>query len=234
MSLHPFHGERLLEAFERAEVQPEVLRPLALLAAATPSLDWTTLAHLPLGERNAQLLRLRGLSFGPRMDLLAGCRQCSEQMEFSLEVGSLLAAMEEPRLPQDAVVSIRPLNTLDLAASLQCEDLDAARRTLLVRGMNDGPAAWAVADESQRQAILLEFEHVNAAAEMRCDVACPACGTTVGIDVDIAAILWREVRVAAKRLLREVGQLAEKFGWTEPEVLALSPRRRAAYLEMTA
>jgi hypothetical protein len=36
----------------------------------------------------------------------------------------------------------------------------------------------------------------------------------------------------ARALLAEVHSLARAYGWTEPEILALSPQRRAAYLEM--
>jgi hypothetical protein len=46
--------------------------------------------------------------------------------------------------------------------------------------------------------------------------------------------VWTELRAHARRLLREVDVLARAYGWTEPDVLALDERRRAAYLELAA
>ena len=46
------------------------------------------------------------------------------------------------------------------------------------------------------------------------------------------AFVWAEVDAAAQRLLHEVDVLARAYGWTEPEVLALSEARRAAYLRL--
>jgi hypothetical protein len=37
--------------------------------------------------------------------------------------------------------------------------------------------------------------------------------------------------VEAQRLMRQVVELARAFGWTEGQVLALSPERRRFYLE---
>ncbi len=49
---------------------------------------------------------------------------------------------------------------------------------------------------------------------------------------DIAAYFWAELAAEAKRLLREVDALARAYGWREADILALSPRRRQAYLEL--
>jgi hypothetical protein len=38
--------------------------------------------------------------------------------------------------------------------------------------------------------------------------------------------------VHARSLLAEVHSLARAYGWTESEILALSPQRRSTYLEM--
>ena len=41
-----------------------------------------------------------------------------------------------------------------------------------------------------------------------------------------------ELATQAKRLLREVHFLARAYGWREADILAMSARRRQAYLEM--
>jgi hypothetical protein len=75
-----------------------------------------------------------------------------------------------------------------------------------------------------------------AAADPQADVqlacACPACGRTWPALFDIASVLWSEIHVWARRLLRDVHTLARAYGWREADVLALSPTRRQIYLEL--
>jgi hypothetical protein len=63
-------------------------------------------------------------------------------------------------------------------------------------------------------------------------VACPDCATTNAAALDVALLLWARVEERASLLMAQVHALAAAYGWTEPDVLALSPRRRAAYLEL--
>ena len=63
-------------------------------------------------------------------------------------------------------------------------------------------------------------------------IVCPACGAAYVADLDVAGFVWAELRASAQRLLGEVDTLARAYGWTEPDVLALGERRRAAYLEL--
>jgi hypothetical protein len=66
------------------------------------------------------------------------------------------------------------------------------------------------------------------------DFACPSCGHEWQSLFDIAAFFWAEIAAQARRLLREVHQLASAYGWREADILAMSARRRRAYLEMTS
>ena len=61
---------------------------------------------------------------------------------------------------------------------------------------------------------------------------CPACGHDASITFDVVSYLWNEIDEWAKRVLVEVHVLAAAYGWSERDVLALSPRRRRLYLEM--
>jgi hypothetical protein len=68
--------------------------------------------------------------------------------------------------------------------------------------------------------------------EVLLDMTCPACNRRLQPLLDIGQFLWEEVDAYARRLLREVHTLARAYGWREEEVLALSARRRQAYLEL--
>src|SRR5258708_27729608 len=75
------------------------------------------------------------------------------------------------------------------------------------------------------------LERVDPQAESLIDLACPACGHSWQLLFDIEWFLWAKVNSLAKRLLREVHVLAEAYGWTERDILALTAVRRQFYLE---
>ena len=63
-------------------------------------------------------------------------------------------------------------------------------------------------------------------------VRCPDCGLESALPLDVPALLWAEIEAQASALLRDVHALATGYGWTEADVLDLSPRRRASYLAL--
>jgi hypothetical protein len=69
-------------------------------------------------------------------------------------------------------------------------------------------------------------------AEILIQLSCPSCGVGQESVLDIVSFFWTELEAHAKRLLREVHDLATAYGWTEHGVLSLSDQRRAAYLDM--
>ena len=66
----------------------------------------------------------------------------------------------------------------------------------------------------------------------RVRASCPECGADVGAPLDVGALLWDRVARAAGEALHEVAELAAAFGWSEADVLGLTPLRRRAYLEL--
>ena len=69
-------------------------------------------------------------------------------------------------------------------------------------------------------------------ADVQLALACPACGHTWQATFDIVSFFWSEINAWAYHTLREVHGLALAYGWTETDILALSPQRRQLYLEM--
>ncbi|MGW4967776.1 hypothetical protein ACWEPL_62105, partial [Nonomuraea sp. NPDC004186] len=61
-------------------------------------------------------------------------------------------------------------------------------------------------------------------------LACPDCGLEWAESFDIVSYLWSELDGWCRRTLLEVHDLAAAYGWTEPQVLALSAWRRQCYL----
>jgi hypothetical protein len=65
-------------------------------------------------------------------------------------------------------------------------------------------------------------------------LTCPDCDARWDAPLDIASFLWSEVQAWALRTLADVHTLARAYGWAEADILALSPPRRQAYLELIA
>ena len=87
-------------------------------------------------------------------------------------------------------------------------------------------------DEDGRRRAAAALDEAAGDALLALVSECPECGGRVDGVLDSCALLWDAVADAAPQLLREVATLATAFGWTEPEVLALTPARRAAYLDL--
>ena len=68
-------------------------------------------------------------------------------------------------------------------------------------------------------------------AEVRLRLVCPACGSDRIALLDVVTFLWTGIRTRAERLMREVSDLARAYGWSETDILSMSPARRRFYLE---
>jgi hypothetical protein len=165
--------------------------------------------------------------------------------------------LREPREPREEmqvierdgyVIAFRPPASSDLLALAEApraadRDRDGSgdgdsRQRLLARCVTDLRRAdgAAAAIEELPAGIVAAISAGMAAADPQADVqlacACPACGQTWPALFDIASVLWSEIHVWARRLLRDVHTLARAYGWREADVLALSPTRRQIYLEL--
>ncbi|MEU9793171.1 hypothetical protein AB0E27_21515 [Streptomyces sparsogenes] len=88
--------------------------------------------------------------------------------------------------------------------------------------------------EAVQRRIAEAAERADPAAEVTLRIACPECGEATPAELDIASYLWTELDSWARDLLLDVHLLATAYGWSEPEILALSPLRRRYYLELCA
>lgn len=239
--MHALDGERILMAWERGRDLQEPWRALALLKLALPEWDTAALAALPLAERNALLLRLRTMTFGAHIEGFAVCPQCGAQLEFALNAQDLerhLQTPSEDKWLEDGIeLRMRPANSSDLAASMAVSDEEDARALLLRRTVGHAETADITPEQQGNRSEwpsewIERFDRLNASAEIRCVLSCSECGNQPALDMDIARFLWREVALAARRLFAEIHMLARAYGWSEQAITAMSPARRATYLEM--
>ncbi|WP_256641766.1 T4 family baseplate hub assembly chaperone [Streptomyces murinus] len=232
----------LLATWEAGLAEASAGRALLLHGTARPDLDATALPVVPLGERECDLLALRRALFGERMQVRLDCRACGADMEFELDAGEFSRSLERPSQPVVQLaedgwdIAFRLPAPADLTAAARAAD---PRTTLLARclvsAVHDGTPRTADALPAPvRRRIAEAVEAADPGADVTLDVGCPECGASTHAELDIASYLWTELDAWARDLLLDVHLLATAYGWSEPEILALSPLRRRYYLELCA
>jgi hypothetical protein len=231
--------EHLVRLWEDGVGQHATDRALAILRAADTDTDGTALGDLPLGERDQRLLDLRARTFGGEMDAVASCPRCGSTVELHFSIADVSRPPDE-RPPESSVqvsghpLKVRPLTSRDLAWAARCATPDEARRALATRCLE--PAGAAIAGDSISEPELAVIAHalelVDPGAVRTLDLTCPDCREQWEGELDIAEFLWTEIEASAIRLLRDVHAIARAYGWPEHDILAMTPLRRRAYVEL--
>jgi hypothetical protein len=229
--MRPLSPPGVLDLWERGLNLHPLDRGVLALRAGWPEAS-ESVADWPLGRRNRALAALRRACFGELRGRTT-CPQCGEPVEFGLDGGTLA----EPSDVEIETVSVAGetfrLPTSRILASVVDEpDSGTAAAKLCDRCRTGG------AEREQGPLTADDVERIGEAmaladplAEIAFAFECPSCGAEFHEGLDLAEFFWREIEAEAKRLLEEVHALASAYGWRERDVLALSPVRRAYYLE---
>lgn len=253
--MRPLSASDILKVWEQGEEMSAIDRALTMLATACPEHARAELAALSIGQRDAWLRELRELTLGSRLEGFTVCGQCQEQLVFTLDIASLRSHSSAPSSDEEfefemdgRALLFRLPNSRDLAAVAVCEDVAVARRLLAERCVlqpsRNGVGRTSVCSPAEQTEVrpTLSEETITRLAERigeyapdsetPLDFTCPSCGHQWRAFFDIAAFFWAEIAAQARRLRREVHLLASAYGWREADILAMSARRRQAYLEM--
>jgi len=248
--MHALSASNIVRIWEVGQYQQYTDKALLLLTLAWPSLPPDTLNALTIGQRNAHLLSLRQNTLGPLANCVARCPACNEQLEFTIDIQTMLPSeVTEPLEPGkiseqiysldvDAYhLSFRVLTGEDLALAGQIVDRQAGRELLLERcvlqALKEGQVQ-AVKDlpEHILQALTEAIVENDPLAEIQFALKCPACQENWTLLFDIVSFFWAELDAQARRLLHDVHTIASAYGWRESEILALSSARRKFYQEL--
>ena len=189
-----------------------------------------------LGRRNLGMLELRQRLFERPWSLKASCPNCGAECGFDVHIGALCQQLEATE-PAGAVtvewrgesLRLRAPVAGDLRAIAPIGDPRAAALALLARCTG---ADLSEASDAELDALGEALGRLDPAALVSFDLTCPECSHRWASLIDIGDAFWRELRHAAEETLLSVDALARVYGWTEAEILALSPMRRAAYLQL--
>lgn len=226
---------QILALWEAGRDSHPIDRGLRALAMAMPGAAVQELAARPVGWRTLALLRLRRDSFGQRLAACADCPACGSAMEFDVDLAALLGAMAEP--PESPVfeahgASWRLPSSRDQALAAHAAD-SAEALAILLRACRQGVADDAVLPQGAAlDDIEARMEALDPAANIELSLRCVDCAHRWTVALDADACLWEDISARARALMLDVHRLARAYGWTEPQVLALGPGRRAAYLDL--
>lgn len=227
----PLGAEAILQIWERGRREHPVDRALTILAVLSGR-PMRELAAISVERRDSLLLEWRSRLFGDSLVGYAACPQCGCGVDVSLTP----VGLQEPEDRFVVEVSGHPLavrlpTSLDLAAITGCESVEAARR-MLVSLCVEG--SQALDREVVAAAVDAELDRRSGISAGAVALTCPDCGHGWNLQVDVATFAWREIEILAGQLLRYVDVLARRYGWSEQEILALSPARRRFYLELAS
>lgn len=226
-----------------ARARPE-RRGSAVLAAAEGE-PLAAVEAAAAGARDRRLLALRRRLNGDAATARGACPACGTHLDADLSIDALSAGGEGGTVCETQIVSgglrltVSAPSAGDLAhlAARHAGDAAGARAALLalcVTHCEDALGAPSELTPEAEAAVAEALERLDALAAITLALDCPACGARVELPFDPAVFVWAEIDAAARRLMWQVDRLARAYGWTEAEVLALSPLRRAAYLELAA
>lgn len=244
--MHTLSAYNILQVWERGQSQNLVNRALTLLAATCPEMTWDELAELSVGQRDALLLALREQTFGAKLNVFSKCPQCQGHIEFTTDIANIRVVSHSDHVAKENELSVekfnlrfRLLNSLDLAAVVNCKDITIARSLLVQRCVLQASRDGIVTSPKELpeeiiNKLVARLAECDLQSEVLLNLVCPACAHNWQMIFDIVSFFWTEISTQAKRLLREVHTLALDYGWCEADILSMSTARRQFYLEMVS
>jgi len=234
----------LLNIWEQGRRQTLAWQALLLLAASCPEKSIDELAKLSIGHRDALLLTLREKTFGQLLNGIVTCAKCGEQLELTMKIADIL--VDKKIGPKELTTTIDRYEVIfRLPDSTDIDFLDETIDLAAARLMIYDRCILSICDTSEKKEISVDalpaevmneisdrIAKADPQADMLIDLSCPSCSREWQMGFDIVSFFWSEINTWAYRILYEVRNLAMAYGWSERDILAMSPRRRQIYLEM--
>jgi hypothetical protein len=240
--MRPLNTAELLNAWEQGTGRTLPVKALLLLDTACIDGEPYDPALLSIGQRDARLLQLREWMFGSQLLNISDCPNCSERIEWinyvtDLRVPQTATTVETLSMQfENYTIQFRLPNSYDLSKAAS-RVYSLIPEKLLTECIISAQKDAQDCDSNELPAQVLELLDDRMAAEdpqanVVMKLSCPACGHLWEVQFDIVSYLWTEIDNWAKHVLQDVAMLATAFGWSESQILSLSPQRRQWYLDI--
>lgn len=230
MTSPPLTQADLLELWERGEGARTARRARALLAAVQSE---ETVDTMTVGRRDAVLLALRERLFGSALTGITSCPGCGTEIELTFDASEVrrhAAAADETFTV--AGIEFRLPRAADLERLEGITDLEAARAALLASCIASTDVDPQSISPAISEAAAARMSELDPQADVTFDLACPSCERAWREPFDVLTFLTGELAAHARRLLADVHLLASAYGWSESDIVRMSPRRRDVYIGM--
>ena len=230
----------LLDIWETYMHLSVIERSLYLLSTVYAA-DVSTIAMMSIGERDARLLEFRKWIFGSRLINMSYCPQCAEPIEWETDIEDIRLQEVLPESPTRILeleedgfkIEFRLPNSYDMLAAVSNPDgAKLMSRCILKIKQDKNEYSFEELPQKIIEGISECMSIADPQADIKMVLSCPGCKNQWEAPFDILHYLWIEIESWAKRIIKEVAVLARAFGWSEKEILNLSPQRRQLYLEI--
>ncbi|AQS66298.1 hypothetical protein [Streptomyces pactum] len=235
----------VLEVWEGGLDSTPTARALLIASMTMASRGEPDVADLPLSSVNTLLLDLRCGAFGDVLPCTTDCPACGDGLDVTVAAEELRPAAAGGRTGEAAAVpatatlttggftiSYRALTGRDVRAV--DPTAPGARRTLVRRCvLSVSPPVDDLPDDVL-DALAPRLAELDPGADTVLTLDCPQCEHRWEAALDIADHVWADVSGYARRVLHDVHALARAYGWSEADVLSVSPARRRFYLEVSS
>lgn len=231
----------LFDLWEHGRPLTPTGRCCALLLAS--GVTETVVDGLSVGQGDALVMELRAGVFGTEVAGVVDCPGCAERLDVAFGLDDVRSpAPGDPAAPVEVeadgwIVRARPPTLEDLRCLDRYGPHEDRRAALLARCVLDAeragvPVAAQELPEPVVARVVVALAEADPQAETRLGLGCAACGRTWSTVFDVVAFFWAELEDWAWRTAQDVAELAARYGWSEAEVLAMTPWRRQLYLEL--
>jgi ssDNA-binding Zn-finger/Zn-ribbon topoisomerase 1 len=220
---------------------PLIERSLLLVSLSHPAYDFSQIAVMPIGERDAHLFAIREKWFGTIFINTANCPKCKQKMEWEMTVDDVKvlpnpANQMDNSLEYDGnLIKFRLPNSNDIMEVMALEEGISKEDVLLSKCIEPEslPVPFQEMPLALKNALLQKMEACDPQSDVTLAISCPECGHKLGHELRHHEVTCGpSIDDWATNMVQDVYLLAKNFGWSENDILEMGSFRRSLYINM--
>ncbi len=235
----------LLAYWESNINRPGIQRGIALLCLAYPGLNYQEAASLTIGERDSRLFQIREWMFGRNIRNMADCPRCNCRVEWESDLQDITRQLSESTYStgtcqletDDYSLQFRLPDSNDIAAAISTKNksneiMHLLEKIVLECRFRGQPCEIENLTEEIIEMTGTKIAEADPFFDITMNLSCTECSHQWNIPFDILSYIWIEINNWALHIFQEVALLARTFGWSEREIISMTPARRQVYLSL--